>query len=77
MKLTLKKQYHLQSLGVLLRNLDQEKKKNPTTLSHGEGRWGKSLRTTINESIVTKILTKKPHPSSLLEKICGAINYNK
>jgi len=34
----------------------------------------KGLRTTINESIVTKNLTKRPHPSSLLERMGGAIN---
>jgi hypothetical protein len=58
--------------------IDLDRKNAPPTLSHGEGRWGKNLRTTINEGIVTKKLTKKtPHPSFLLEKIVGAMNYNK
>jgi hypothetical protein len=39
-------------------------------------RWG--LRNKINESIATKKLTiKKPHPSSPLEKMGGAIDYKK
>jgi hypothetical protein len=34
----------------------------PPTLSHGKGRWGKGLKTTINEGIATKNLTKKTPP---------------
>ncbi len=44
--------------------IDFDRKNAPLTLSHGEGRWGKNLRTTINEGIVTKKLTKK-HPTHL------------
>jgi hypothetical protein len=58
--------------------IDLDRKNAPPTFSHGEGRWGKNLRTIINEDIVTKKLTKKPpHPSSLLERTVGAMNYNK
>jgi hypothetical protein len=36
------------------------------------------LKTTINKSVATRNLTKKkPHPSSLLEKMNGAIDYKK
>jgi hypothetical protein len=44
----------------LLRDLP--KKNAPPTFSHGEGRWGKRLRTTINEGIVNKNLPKKNPP---------------
>jgi hypothetical protein len=51
---------------------------HPPTLSHGKGRRGKGLKTTINQGIITKKLTKKkPHRSSLLEKMGGANNYKK
>jgi len=45
--------------------IDFDKKNTPPTLSHGEGRWGKNLKITINEGIVIKKLTKK-HPTHLL-----------
>jgi hypothetical protein len=35
------------------------KQNAPPTLSYGKGRWGKGLRTIINENIVTKKLTKR------------------
>ncbi len=69
-KLILDFKNHLQRLGVLL-NFTQ--KNAPPTLSHGEGRWG--LRSKINEGIATKKMKKKPHPSSPLERMGGAINY--
>jgi hypothetical protein len=41
-------------------------------------RWDKCLKTTINKGIATRNLTpKKSHPSSLFEKMNGAINYKK
>jgi hypothetical protein len=48
------------------------KKNAPFTFSHGEGRWDKSLRTTIKEGIIITNLTKeKPHPSPPLERMGG------
>jgi hypothetical protein len=45
---------------------DFEKKNAPPTFSHGKGRWGKNLKTTIKEGIVIKNLTKK-NPTNLLQ----------
>jgi hypothetical protein len=45
---------------------DFEKKNAPPTSSHGKGRWGKNLRTTIHEGIVITNLTKK-HPTDLFQ----------
>jgi hypothetical protein len=48
------------------------------TFSHGEGSWGKGLKTTTIEGIAITNSTKKiPHPSSPLERMDGAINYNR
>jgi hypothetical protein len=41
---------------------DFEQKNAPPTFSHGEGRWGKGLRTIINQGIVITNLTKKTPP---------------
>jgi hypothetical protein len=35
------------------------KNNTPPTLSHGKGKWGKGLRTRINEVITTKQLVEK------------------
>jgi hypothetical protein len=53
------------------------KNNSPPTFSRREGRWSKGLKTTIKEGITITKLTKKPHPSSPLERMGGAINYNK
>ncbi len=54
------------------------KKNTPPTFSmEKEGGVGKGLRTTSKEGIVITNLTKKPHPSSQLERMGGAIIYNK
>jgi hypothetical protein len=37
------------------------KKNVPPTFSHGKGKWGKSLRTTINEGIVITNFQKSIH----------------
>jgi hypothetical protein len=51
---------------------DFEKKNAPPTFSHGKGRWGKNLKTTIKEGIVIKNLTKKKaHRSSPIERMGG------
>jgi hypothetical protein len=43
-----------------------------------EGGVGKGLRTTSKKGIViTNLTKKKPHSSSQLERMGGAINYNK
>jgi hypothetical protein len=75
MKLTLEKTISpIKALRFCLQTLTQ--KNAPPTLSHGEGRWGKSLRTKINESIAIRKLKKKPHPTFLFERMGGVMNYN-
>jgi hypothetical protein len=70
-----KRKYRLQSLEALLKDLNKKTMPHPPFCM--ERKVGEGLRTTINESIITKILTEKPHPSCLLEKMGGTINNNK
>jgi hypothetical protein len=56
MKLTLEKKYDLQSPEVLPKDFEQ--KNVPPTFSHGKRRWGKGLRTIINEGIAITTFQK-------------------
>jgi len=58
----------------LLRDLNP-KKNAPFTFSHGEGKWGKSLRTKINKNIANTNLPKNNPPIFSNKKDGWVINY--